>query len=58
MWGWGMSGFRGIGGILCALTVVEIAVLGVWSQGVVVHYVTTSGGTSYGTDSSRQRHDD
>src|SRR5271157_4665749 len=28
---------------------------GVWSQGVVVHYVATSGGTSYGADSSRQR---
>ena len=32
--------------------------LGVWSHGVMVHYIANSGGTSYGTDSSRQRHND
>jgi hypothetical protein len=37
---------------------VAQARLDVWSQGIVVQCITTSGGTSYGTDSSRQRHDD
>ena len=32
--------------------------LDVWSHGIVVHCTAISGGTSYGTDSSRQRHDD
>jgi ribosomal L30p/L7e-like protein len=32
--------------------------LGVWSQGIVVHYTAIFGGTSYGANSSRQRHND
>jgi hypothetical protein len=32
--------------------------LAVWSHGIVVHCITIYGGTSYGADSSRQRHDD
>jgi len=32
--------------------------LGVWSQGIVVQYTTSSKGINCGTDSSRQRHDD
>ena len=32
--------------------------LGVWSHGIVVHCITISGGTNYGANSSRQRHND
>ena len=39
-------------------SVGPFVLLGVWSHGIVAHCITISGGTNYGTNSSRQRHND